>query len=58
MTGSQNWLLNITQEGKEIIQDLEEDGNCKIPEQELMVLILEFRGKRRRLPLCPYQPPV
>jgi hypothetical protein len=48
MTSSQNRLLNIIQEAKEILEDLEADGNCKMLEQDLMDLIHEVRRRRRR----------
>jgi hypothetical protein len=48
MTGSQNRILNSIKEGKDILEDLETDGNCKMPEQDLTNLIHEVRGRRMR----------
>jgi hypothetical protein len=46
MTGSQNGLLNIIQERKEIQEDLEGDGSCKMAEQDLTDLTHEVRRRR------------
>jgi hypothetical protein len=45
---SQNRFLNINQGGREILEDLEADGKCRIPEQNLMDPIHEVRRRRRR----------
>jgi hypothetical protein len=49
MKGFQTRLLNMIQEGKDINEDLEADGNCTMPEQDLTDLIRKVRRRRRRL---------
>jgi hypothetical protein len=44
MTCSQNWLVSIVKEGKQILEDLEADGNCNIPEKDL---VHDVRRSRR-----------
>jgi hypothetical protein len=46
MTGFQNRLLNITQERKLILEDLEADENCKMSEEDLTNLIHEDRRRK------------
>jgi hypothetical protein len=43
MTGFQNRLLNITQERKQILEDLEADEHCKMSKEDLTNLIHEDR---------------
>jgi hypothetical protein len=47
MADSQNRLLSVIQEEKEILENLKADGNCRIPEEDLTDLFHEVRGRRR-----------
>jgi hypothetical protein len=48
MADSQNRLLSVIQEGKEILENLKADGNCRIPEEDLTDLIHEVRRRRHK----------
>jgi hypothetical protein len=49
LTSSQNRLLNIIQEGKDILEELEGDGNFKMQKQDPTHLIHKVRRRRRSM---------